>query len=165
MFFREIFPVSLELEEKFFPFKYETDFRSETQLAVLIESLAETELLPVGDTVPPGIAQLERIQDTGVFQTSCFVIQVDGVGQAFCYFQVFLNVACVAGLSCPDDCLFIFFFFFLRQWNVPFFLPVAAVAEDRDRIGRQLVISGQVERVVFFILIVFFNPFNGFVFE
>ena len=64
-------------------------------MAVFLEGLAEAELLPVSNTVSSGIAQLERIQDAGVFQTGRFIIQIDGVGQAFCYFQVFPNVACV----------------------------------------------------------------------
>ena len=99
-----------------------------------VAGLAEAELLPVSNTVSSGIAQLERIQDAGVFQTGRFIIQIDGVGQAFCYFQVFPNVACVVGLGCSDACFFIFCFFFLGQWDVSFVFPVAAVADDWDRI-------------------------------
>ena len=134
LFLRKIFPISLEFEEQLFSFEYKTDLRPETQLAVFLEGLAEAELLPVSNTVSSGIAQLERIQDAGVFQTGRFIIQIDGVGQAFCYFQVFPNVACVVGLGCSDACFFVFCFFFLGQWDVSFVFPVAAVADDRDRI-------------------------------
>lgn len=106
LFLRKIFPISLEFEEQLFSFEYKTDLRPETQLAVFLEGLAEAELLPVSNTVSSGIAQLERIQDAGVFQTGRFIIQIDGVGQAFCYFQVFPNVACVVGLGCSDVLFF-----------------------------------------------------------
>ena len=134
LFLRKIFPISLEFEEQLFSFEYKTDLRPETQLAIFLEGLAEAELLPVSNTVSSGIAQLERIQDAGVFQTGRFIIHIDGVGQAFCYFQVFPNVACVVGLGCSDACFFIFCFFFLGQWDVSFVFPVAAVADDWDRI-------------------------------
>ena len=61
-----------EFEEQLFSFEYKTNLRPETQLAVFLEGLAEAELLPVSNTVSSGIAQLERIQDAGVFQTGRF---------------------------------------------------------------------------------------------
>ena len=133
LFLRKIFPISLEFEEQLFSFEYKTDLRPETQLAVFLEGLAEAELLPVSNTVSSGIAQLERIQDAGVFQTGRFIIQIDGVGQAFCYFRYFrmllVSLAWVV-------LMLVFRILFLLPGSVGclFCFPVAAVADDRDRI-------------------------------
>ena len=52
-FLRQIFPVSGHGEKDFFPLKYKTDVRTETELAVFVESFADAQTLPVRYSVMP----------------------------------------------------------------------------------------------------------------